>query len=344
MTKFNKNRVNKLKTQLEKLERITLGNYPTPLHNADNLTKKLGGPRILFKREDLSGLAFGGNKTRMFEYSIARAIKNNCDCIIGGAAVQSNYCRQLAAACAKNSLKLYLVLRPVRGEKDYLSHGNLLLDYLLGAHVEIAKENSTEEQIEIARELENKLRKEGKNPHIFRDIDNSYIGLEACAYVSCFLEIIDQVQEEEINVDYIFVASEDTTQGGLIFGAEYIKSDIKIIGINPTRADALVKLRDMQKAISKEIKEEIDFNNAKTKIVNLTDYAGEGYGIPSKEGIEAIRIVAQSEGILLDPVYTGKAMAGLIDFVKKGKITKDDTVVFIHTGGNPALFAYDYIF
>ncbi|GAJ24515.1 unnamed protein product, partial [marine sediment metagenome] len=120
--------------------------YPTPLHDVKNLSKILNGPRILFKREDLSGLAFGGNKTRMFEYSLAKAIDSNCDCVIAGAAVQSNYCRQLAAACAKYNLKLYLVLRPIRGKDDFIKQGNVLLDYLLGANIEIIEENSPERQ------------------------------------------------------------------------------------------------------------------------------------------------------------------------------------------------------
>jgi len=338
---FNLKKLNKLNEALDNLKRVNLGVYPTPLHDVKNISRILGGPRILFKREDLSGLAFGGNKTRMFEYSIAKAISNNCDCVIAGSAVQSNYCRQLAAACAKYNLKLYLILKPVRGKDDFLKQGNILLDYLLGANIQIIKENSFEEQLKVAKELENNLRKESKNPYIARDIDNRDRGLEACAYVKCLIETIKQAEEKKINFNYIFVASQDSTQGGLLFGAKFIESELSIIGINPTREDdASIHLSKVQEEISRELNLELKLKNIKNKIINLNDYAGNGYGIPSKEGIEAIKLVAQAEGILLDPVYTGKAMAGLIDFIKKGRITKNDNVIFVHTGGNPAIFAY----
>lgn len=337
---FNPKKLNKLNEALGNLKRVKLGVYPTPLHDVKNISKILNGPRILFKREDLSGLAFGGNKTRMFEYSLAKAIDSNCDCVIAGSAVQSNYCRQLSAACAKYGLKLYLILRPVRGKDDFIKQGNVLLDYLAGANVKILEEDSVEKQQKIAKELENSLRKEGRKPYIARDISNGDIGLEASAYVKCLTEIIKQTEEEKVDFNYIFVASQDSTQGGLLFGAEFIESDITIIGINPTREDdAVANLCIVQEEISRELNLSPKFN-LKNKIINLTDYAGKGYSMPSKEGVEAIKLVAKTEGIFLDPVYTGKAMAGLIDYIRKGKITKNDSVIFIHTGGNPVLFAY----
>jgi D-cysteine desulfhydrase family pyridoxal phosphate-dependent enzyme len=338
---FNLEKLNKLNEALDNLKRINLGVYPTPLHDVKNISRVLGGPRILFKREDLSGLAFGGNKTRMFEYSLAKAIDSNCDCVIAGAGVQSNYCRQLSAACAKYGLELYLFLLPVRGKDDFIKQGNVLLDYLAGANVKILEEYSVEKQQKIAKEIENSLRKEGRKPYIARDISNGDIGLEASAYVKCLTEIIKQTEGEKIDFNYIFVASQDSTQGGLLFGAEFIESDITIIGINPTREDnAVANLCSVQEEISRELNLSPKFN-LKNKVINLTDYAGKGYGIPSKEGVEAIKLVAKTEGIFLDPVYTGKAMAGLIDYIRKGKITKNDSVIFIHTGGNPALFAYN---
>jgi D-cysteine desulfhydrase family pyridoxal phosphate-dependent enzyme len=338
---FNPKKLNKLNEALDNLKRVKLGVYPTPLHDVKNISKILNGPRILFKREDLSGLAFGGNKTRMFEYSLAKAIDSNCDCVIAGSAVQSNYCRQLSAACAKYGLELYLILRPVRGKDDFIKQGNVLLDYLAGANVKILEEDSVEKQQKIAKELENSLRKEGRKPYIARDISNGDIGLEASAYVKCLTEIIKQTEEEKIDFNYIFLSSQDSTQGGLLFGAEFIESDLTIIGINPTIEDnAETEILSVQEEISRELNLELKFNKMKNKIINLTDYAGKGYGIPSKEGIEAIKLVAKTEGIFLDPVYTGKAMAGLIDYIRKGKITKNDSVIFIHTGGNPALFAY----
>ena len=338
---FNLEKLNKLNEALDNLKRINLGVYPTPLHDVKNFSKILNGPRILFKREDLSGLAFGGNKTRMFEYSLAKAIDSNCDCVIAGAGVQSNYCRQLSAACAKYGLELYLFLLPVRGKDDFIKQGNVLLDYLAGANVKILEEYSVEKEQKLAKELENSLRKKGRKPYIARDLGNGGIGLEASAYVKCLTEIIKQTEEEKIDFNYIFTASQDTTQGGLLFGTKFIESDVTIIGINPTREDnAVANICSVQEEISRELNLSPKFN-LKNKVINLTDYAGEGYGIVSKGGIEAIKLVAKTEGIFLDPVYTGKAMAGLIDYIRKGKITKNDSVIFIHTGGNPALFAYN---
>ena len=200
---FNLEKLNKLNEALDNLKRINLRVYPTPLHDVKNFSKILNGHRILFKREDLSGLAFGGNKTRMFEYSLAKAIDSNCDCVIAGAGVQSNYCRQLSAACAKYGLELYLILRPVRGKDDFIKQGNVLLDYLTGANVRILEEDSVEKQQKIAKENENSLRKEGRKPYIARDISNGDIGLEASAYVKCLTEIIKQTEEDKIGFNYV---------------------------------------------------------------------------------------------------------------------------------------------
>lgn len=337
---FNPEKLNQLNNALAKIKKIELGVFPTPLHELKNMSKMFNGPRILFKREDLSGLAFGGNKTRMFEYSLARAINNHCDCVITTSVVQSNYCRQLAASCAKLGLKLYLILRPIRGKDDLIKQGNVLLDYLLGAEVEVLKEDSLEKQQKIAEELENELIKKGRRPYRARSYSEADKGLESCAFSECFTEIIQQTEKLKIDFNYIFVSSQDSTQGGLLFAAKFIEADLTIIGINPIIEDnAAANICEVQKEISRELKLKVHFD-WKSKIINLTDYAGGGYCVPSKEGIEAIKLVAQTEGILLDPVYSGKAMAGLIDYIKKGKLSKSDSVIFIHTGGNPALFAF----
>ena len=337
---FNPEKLNKLNKALTNLKKIELGVFPTPLHEVKNISKILDGPRILFKREDLSGLAFGGNKTRMLEYSLAKAINNKCDCVINCSDVQSNYCRQLAAACAKLKLNLYLILRPVRGDIDIAKQGNVLLDYLAGANIEIIKENSIEKQQKIAKGLEKELIKKGRKPYIARGISDEDRGLDACAYVKCLIEIISQTSNKNISFNHIFVASQDSTQGGLLFASKFIELNLTIIGINPAiDKNAFTNLCNVQEEISRELNLEIDFN-LKNGIINLIDYAGEGYCISSKEGIEAVKLVAKTEGIFLDPIYSGKAMSGLIDYIKKGKLTKNDTVIFIHTGGNPALFAY----
>jgi D-cysteine desulfhydrase family pyridoxal phosphate-dependent enzyme len=340
---FNKKKLSELKAKLQKLDRIKLANLPTPLHEVPNLTKELGGPRIFFKREDLTGMAFGGNKTRMFEYVMARVMKEGYDTIIAGAAVQSNYCRQMAAACAKLGLECHLLLRPVRGEKDKNIQGNYFLDLLLNAKVRILEDNSQEYQKEEAEKLANKLKIEGKKPFIARAINEELIGFDAAAYVDCLVEIIDQAEEQQLEFNYIYAATLDTTHTGILFGAEYIEAKADIIAVNPVDINFLdwvpeEKVLEINQAICKVLK--IDFSINTERIFSTSDYIGEGYGFVTDKCIEAIKLVAKTEGIFLDPVYSGKAMAGLIDHINTGKLSKEDTVLFIHTGGTPALFAY----
>lgn len=341
--KFNEKRLNELKNKINELDRIKLAYLPTPLHELPNLSKLLGGPKIFFKREDLTGLAFGGNKTRMFEYVLAKIIKEGYDTIIAGAAVQSNYCRQMSAACAKLGLECHLVLRPIRGDKDKEIQGNLLLDLLMGAKVTILKDRSHEHQIKEALKLAEKLKSEGKKPFVARGINEEYIGYDGVAYVDCMIEILEQTKEQGLEFPYMYAATLDTTHTGLLFGAEYVESEIKIIALNPVDASFMdfvpeEKVLQINKEICKVLG--IDYSINTDRIFSTSDYLGEGYGIITEECKEAVQLVARTEGILLDPVYSGKAMAGLIDHIKTGKLSKQDTVLFIHTGGNPALFAY----
>jgi len=340
---FNSEKFKELKARLDSFKKINLANLPTPLHEAPNLSKYLNGPKILMKREDLTGLAYGGNKTRMFEYSLSKVLDEGYDTIIAGAAVQSNYCRQMAAACAKIGLDVYLVLRTVRGEKDYDIQGNLLLDLLAGANVNILEGADREQQKEFAEDLAKRLKKKGKKPYIARGLNEQHIGYDAIAYVNCMVEIFEQLQEREIEPEYIYVASNDSTHAGLLFAAEYLESPIKIVAINPMREiirarTANERISNICKKISETLSIELEVNPQ--NIYSIPDYVGDGYGIITKECREAINIVAKTEGIFLDPVYSGKAMAGLIDHIKSGRLSRDCTVVFIHTGGNPLLFAY----
>ncbi len=341
--KYNIERLKKLKSALSELETIDLAKLPTPLHEVPNLSKNLRGPRIFFKREDLTGLAFGGNKTRMFEYSLAKVLNAGYDTIIAGAAVQSNYCRQLAAACAKIGLELHLILRKVRGEKDLAIQGNLLLDLMTGAKVEILEETSEEIQKQAAFDLAEELKREGKKPYIARSINQEDIGYDASAYVNCMVEIVEQMEQQDIDVDSIYLAALDTTHAGLIFGAEYMEMEVDIVAFNPMDPsffdlDPIETVLEINENLSEIL--DIDFTIGPERIISISDYVGEGYGIATELGIEAIKLVAETEGIILDPVYTGKAMSGLIDHIKKNKLTRDDTVMFVHTGGNPAIFAY----
>jgi len=329
-----------LRTRINSLPRVKLATLPTPLHELPRFSEALGGPRIFMKRDDLTGLAFGGNKTRMFEFLLAQAIQEGADTIIGGAGVQSNYSRQLAAACRVLGLDIYLVLRRIRGKKDDDVQGNLLLDLLAGAKVRIM-DATAEEQAEAMYELAEGLKKEGKKPYVLRLAQDKDLSPDVIAYTNCFCEIVEQYETLEIQPTHLYCASYDSTQAGLELARTALGSSIRIMGIAPADwlhggAAALVSNYANQAAQTLHIECTVNSDD----VFNSEDYVGEGYGIVTAEGIELIKLIARTEGIFLDPVYTSKAMAGLRDHIRKGILKEDDVVVFLHTGGTPALFAY----
>lgn len=336
--------VTMLRQALDRLPRLHLAQLPTPLQPAPRLSRALGGTTIYFKRDDLTGMPLGGNKTRMFEHVLPRIIAAGADCVVGGAAIQSNYCRQLTAACAQLGLDVYLVLRSVRPDVEKTPQGNFLLDLLMGAHIYIVEANDWQEQRRRMFALAEKLKAEGRKPYVVRGANQDDIGLDAAAYAQCALELHEQCAGQGIRPSHLYVAAADTTQGGLMLGAKALGETYQIVGINPARASAADAAGAIAKAGNMAARElGLDMSLHESEVVNTSDYVGETYGAPTPDGLEALRTVASCEGILLDPVYTGKAMAGLIDHIKKGIVKPDDTVVFLHTGGLPALFAYgDY--
>jgi len=342
MIKFNQQKLEQLKGHIEKLPRVHLANLPTPLQDAPRLSQKLKGPHIYFKRDDLTGLALGGNKTRMFEFILGHVLQTGADSVVAGAATQSNYCRQLTAACNKLGLKTYLVLRKVRGDKDLQIQGNLLLDLLAGADVKIIEAKNPAEQIHIIEEVAEDLRAKGHHPYIARMANTTDVGLDAVAYVNCIVELIEQLKKNNINPDYLYVSSADTTQAGLVLGAKFLELDLNIVGIDPLGKTWGGEVPSMVARIANMAAKHLglDIHIEPSHVISDNRYVGEGYGLPTSEGKEAIKLVAETEGIFLDPVYSGKAMAGLIDHIQKGKIKKDKKVIFLHTGGFPALFAY----
>ncbi|MBI4026988.1 MAG: pyridoxal-phosphate dependent enzyme [Verrucomicrobia bacterium] len=332
--------LNQLWTALNRLPRVALGQFPTPLDEAPRLGKTLGGPRIFIKRDDLSGLAFGGNKTRMFEYVLGYVIqKTKHDCIIAGAGVQSNYCRQLSAACAKLNIPLHLMLRKVRPQDGRKLEGSYLIDVLCGAKVEIIDGDWTIQRKRIVA-CAKKLRTEGRNPYIARAGSNQHLWLYAAAYVHCFAELWEQLAERGIQADALYMTSSDTTQAGALVGAKFLKAKFPIYGI-----DTVIFGGDSVKVFVQIARDTEKHLGLKAGVgrsdVHTTDaFLGAGYGQPTPEGLEAIKLLARTEGILCDPVYTGKGLACLVADIRKGKWRKDQTVIFLHTGGAPALFAY----
>jgi 1-aminocyclopropane-1-carboxylate deaminase/D-cysteine desulfhydrase-like pyridoxal-dependent ACC family enzyme len=293
-------------------------------------------------------MPLGGNKTRMFEYVLPRALAAGADCVVAGAAIQSNYCRQLAAACAQIGLEVYLVLRSVRPDVETVPQGNFLLDLLMGAHVYIVENMGWPEQVEQIYLLAERLKAAGRRPYVARAANQEDIGLDTAAYANCALELHQQLAEQNIKPDYLYVAAADTTQGGLLLGAKILGESYQIVGLNPLGEAAFGGPPASDLIIHAAGKAAAELGLSVTidpeEVINYNDYAGEGYAIPTPAGLAAIRQVASTEGILLDPVYTGKAMAGLIDHINQGRVKPDDTVIFLHTGGYPALFAYQHYF
>lgn len=325
---------------ISKLPRVTLTNLPTPLQPATRLTTTLHGPEILIKRDDLTSLAMGGNKTRMLEFSLGYALRDNADSVGAVSVVQSNYCRQLAAACAQLGLPCFLVLYKLRGTRDLSIQGNLLLDLLAGAKVEIRDGdfggiNLAEERKRLAEQIGGA----GKKVFVARDSMRS-LAYEAVSYVNCMIEMCDQLDALGKTANRIYCSSGLTTQAGLVVGKKALGCECEIVGINAEHWFSNPAARMAE--VAQEAADLLGIQTTITEkdICNTKAFVGEGYGIPTEADLQAIRLLAKTEGIFLDPVYTGKAMAALLCDVAKNVTGSGETVVFLHTGGGPVLFAY----
>ena len=337
---MSRDREQLLQAALDTLPRIPLASVrPTPLEHLPRLSSELGGPEIYIKRDDLTGLAFGGNKTRMLEFAMADARDKGAEVIVFGAAVQSNYCRQMAAACARLGLELHLILRPVRPIDHEEVQGNHLLMRLFGAHVTVLSDADRPRQQQIIAETVQRLRYEGRT--VYRPREDDTVDLDGLAYAESALEIVQQTRELGIDPQWLYVCALDTTQAGIVLGLQYLGSTMKVRGISPFegcdgRFDEMARIANQgaQRA-------GLDIHLQASQFDNDNTYVGERYGVPTPAGLEAIRLVARSEGLLMDPVYTSKAMSALIDHIRTGKLGKDDgPIVFLHTGGYSALFGY----
>lgn len=323
-----------LQAALAQVPRVSLAKLPTPLDELKRLGPALG-IRLFLKREDLTGLALGGNKTRMFEFLLADALEKKADVVVGGAAAQSNYCRQLAASCAALGLELHLILREVRGKEDREPQGNLLLDCLLGAKVQLLSVSPTEQRARLEAHVA-ELRRAGRNPYFPQG--EKYLG--ALAYIACAAELYGQLDAAGISADYLLTSAAGETQAGLLVGTKLLGRRTTVIGINPgvTWWDVPTEAKRFGEGAARRLGLECPIDPA--EVTNSNDYFGTAYGTPTPEGLRALSLMARTEGILLDPVYTSKALAGLQDLVRTQVIQPGQTVVFLHTGGLPALFAY----
>lgn len=313
-----------------------LGFFPTPLFELKALSKHLSGPRIFIKRDDQTGLAMGGNKTRKLEYFFGEALSKGCDVVITGGAQQSNHCRQTAAAAAHCGMECHLVLG---GEKPDELNGNLLLDSLFGATIHYCGNLRKGERIP---EIFKQLTEEGKKPYIIPYGGSNGIG--ALGFVDAFEELHLQMKIHKLQFkDVVFASSSGGTQAGLMVGKELFKSEFNILGIGIDKNDIEgISLENyiLKLANKTAFKLNLDKEFSKIEVHLNTNYLGRGYGVVGDAEKEAINLLAQLEGILLDPVYTAKAMAGLIDLIRKNRYSKTEKVLFWHTGGTPALFPY----
>ncbi len=327
----------KLEMALTGLNRVRLGEMNTPLEHLPRFSAALGGPQVYIKRDDLTGLAFGGNKTRMLEYSLAVGVERGADTIVYGAAVQSNYCRQLAAACAKLGITLHLILRSEREIDKTAITGNNLLQRLFGAHVTVMSDNDRDSQQEMIAAKAEALRAAGHNVYVPRQADT--IDLDVIAYAQSALEVARQCREQEIEPGHMYVCAADTTQAGLVLGLKAVGSPMLVKGITPS---AKGNNEERMADIANQAAERLDLDVTLTAADFDSDdsFVGERYGLPTPEGLASLRLLAQTEGILTDPVYTSKALAGLVAHIRGGALPAQEPVVFVHTGGTPALFGY----
>ncbi len=324
--------------QLASFPRFRLAHLPTPLEPMVRLTEMLGGPRLYIKRDDCTGLAIGGNKTRKLEFLIADAIADGADTIITTGGVQSNHVRQTAAAAAKAGLKCELVLaRTVPWEAaEYELTGNIQLDRLLGANVRIFP-GDTDRLVKMA-EIADKIKSGGGRAYVVPSGGSTAVG--ALGYVDCALELSRQADTQDLVVDYLVHATGSAgTQAGLVAGFHAINSRTQVIGIDIDAEPDLVAAK-VQELATETCRKLSIAPPPDTATVVESGYAGQAYGLPTDGMVAAVKLLAREEGILLDPVYTGKAMAGLIDLVKSGRFEISANIVFLHTGGSPGLFAY----
>ena len=327
----------RLEMALANLNRVSLGEVNTPLEHLPRFSAALGGPQVWIKRDDLTGLAFGGNKTRMLEYSLAVGVERGADTIVYGAAVQSNYCRQLAAACAKLGITLHLILRAEREIDTTAITGNNLLQRLLGAHVTVLSDNDRDRQQEMIAAKAEELRAAGHNVYVPRQADT--VDLDVIAYAQSALEVARQCREQKIEPGHMYVCAADTTQAGLVLGLKAVGSPMQVKGINPSfKGDNEERMAQIANQAAERL--DLDVTLTAADFDNDDSFVGDRYGIPSPEGLAALRLLAQKEGILTDPVYSSKALAALVAHIRGGALPAQEPVVFVHTGGTPALFGY----
>ncbi len=333
----------RLAEALQRTPRVRFAHLPTPIEPLERLGAHLGGPKLWIKRDDCTGLATGGNKTRKLEFLVADALENGADTLITSGAVQSNHTRQTAAAAGRFRLgcKILLERRVAISEPEYAGSGNVFLDQLFGAEV-LYYPVGTDMNAALET-VAAETRDAGATPYVIPGGGSSPVG--ARGYTNAALEILDQAETMALRIDHVVHATGSAgTQAGLVTGMHAAESGVPILGIgvrtDQTEQEAAVWDLARRTCDSLGVDKELPRDAVRANC----DYYGDGYGLPTEGMVEAVTLTARLEGILLDPVYSGKGMAGLIDLVRKGRFASTDNVLFIHTGGVPALFGYRWAF
>ncbi len=324
---------------LARFPRVSLAHLPTPLEHLPRLSSALGGPDIYIKRDDCTGLATGGNKTRKLEYSIGEAVSLGADTIVTVGAVQSNHVRQTAAAACKLGLKCEILLenRVADASEDYLHSGNVFLDRLYGANIrEYDKGTDFNAEMDVVAEG---VRQAGGKPYIVPGGASNVVG--ALGYVNCAAELLTQANDTGLVIDHIVHATGSAgTQAGLIVGLNAMHSNIPLLGIGVNLGQEAQEDKVYDLAVDTADYIGAPGIVAREDVIANCDYVGDGYGIPTQSMNDAVLKLARLEGILADPVYSGKGLAGMFDLVNSGFFGSTGNIVFIHTGGSVALFAY----
>ena len=329
---------------LSRFPRLHFAHLPTPLEPMPRISEHLGGPNLWIKRDDCTGLSSGGNKTRKLEFLMAEAVERGADSIITQGATQSNHARQTCAAAARIGMACHILLEDRTGYHDeaYAHNGNVLLDQLHGASVSLRPADS-----DMNAEMETlaqQLRDDGKKPYVIPGGGSNETG--ALGYVNAAFELTHQANERSLRIDHLLHATGSAgTQAGLVVGMQAMNSGIPVYGVSVRAPRA-----KQEENVFGLTQRTLDFMGIpqsvapRDSVVANSDYVGDGYGLPTESMVEAVKMLAQFEGILLDPVYSGKGFAGLIDLIRKGHFKKSENVVFLHTGGSVSLFAYPKTF
>ena len=314
------------------IPRLNFAHLPTSIERLPRLSETLGGPRLLIKRDDQTGLAFGGNKTRKLEFLVAEARDQGAKTLISGGALQSNHCRQTAAAAARFGFECILVLT---GNAPKQPSANLLLDQLFGARVVYAADRKDRDK--ILQQTFDRAAEKGMKPYLVPYGGSSPIGALGYAFA------VKELMEQNIRADWIvFATSSGGTHAGLVLGQRVFGYNGKVLGISIDESEEWLRthVSELASSASEKLGKRIEF--APAEVLANADYCKAGYGVLTEPEREAIHLFAKHEGLLLDPVYTGRAAAGLIDLIRKKFFKKAETVLFLHTGGQPALFADEY--